>query len=260
MELSQAGILADVPRTGRYLRFSLTQPATAGDALRCPVPSVDGRSVVMGVGPALATALGAQVPKLREFPVLAGHGIAVPVTPTALYCWLRYEGDADAGDLVLLTRQLEKALAPTLHLDRVLDAFRHGRGPSGHGRDLTGYEDGTETPAEQDNMVGRRRSDNEELDNAPASAHAKRTTQESFEPEAFVLRRSLPWAVGHKAALMFVAYGCSFDAFEVQLRRMVGLDDGITDALFRIFKPVSGACFWCPPLRARRLDLRALAL
>jgi len=301
MELSQAGILADAPRTGRYLLFSLTQPATAGDALRCLVPLVDGRSVVVGVGPVLAAALGAQVPRLHEFPALAGHGVAVPVTPTALCCWLRGEGDADAGDLVLLTRRLEKALAPTLHLDRVLDAFRHGRGPSGHGRDLTGYEDGTENPpgmaaeatalvqgqgagldgssfmavqqwvhdfdafeamgaAEQDDLVGRRRSDNEELEDAPASAHVKRTAQESFEPEAFVLRRSMPWAVGHKAGLMFVAFGCSFDAFEAQLRRMVGLDDGITDALYRISKPVSGAYFWCPPLRAGRLDLRALSL
>jgi putative iron-dependent peroxidase len=170
MELSQASILADVTRTGRYLLFSLTQPATAGDALRCLVPLVDGRSAVVGVGQALAAALGAQVPRLHEFPVLAGHEVAAPVTPTALCCWLRGEGDADAGDLVLLTRQLKKALAPTLYLDRVLDAF------------------------------------------------------------------------------------------EAQLRRMVGLDDGITDALFRIFKPVSGAYFWCPPLRAGRLDLRALSL
>jgi len=33
--------------------------------------------------------------------------------------------------------------------------------------------------------VGRRRNDNEELDDAPESAHVKRTAQESFGPEAF---------------------------------------------------------------------------
>lgn len=301
MEFSQSGILAEVPRVGRYLLFSLTQPAAAGDALRRLVPLVDGRSVVLGVGPALTIALDAQVRGLRDFPALTGPEVAVPATPAALCCWLRGEGDTDAGDLVLLTRALEKALAPALQLDRVLDAFRHGRATDDHGRDLTGYEDGTENPAGsaaemaalvqgqgagldgssfmavqqwvhdfdafealgvagQDDAMGRRRGDNEELDDAPASAHVKRTAQESFQPEAFVLRRSMPWAAGHKAGLMFVAFGRSFDAFEAQLRRMVGLDDGVTDALFRISSPVSGAYFWCPPLRAGRLDLRALAL
>ena len=31
----------------------------------------------------------------------------------------------------------------------------------------------------------------------------------------------------------FVAFGHSFEAFEVQMRRMVGTDDGIVDALFK---------------------------
>jgi len=301
MELAQPGILTEVPSTGRYLLFSLAQPATAREALRRLAALADGRGVVVGLGPRLADALGAPVPGLHEFPALTGPEVAVPATPTALCCWLRAEGEADAGDLVLLTRRLEQAVAPALRLDRVLDAFRHGRSPSGHGRDLTGYEDGTENPqgedavaaalvagqgagldgssfmavqqwvhdfdafeamstAEQDDMVGRRRGDNEELDDAPASAHVKRTAQESFEPEAFVLRRSMPWAAGHQAGLMFVAFGRSFDAFEAQLRRMAGLDDGITDALFRMSRPVSGAYFWCPPLQGGRLDLRALGL
>ena len=63
------------------------------------------------------------------------------------------------------------------------------------------------------------------------------------------MRRSLPWADATRAGLMFVAFGKSFDAFEAQLRRMVGEDDGIVDALFRFTRPVSGAYFWCPPLR-----------
>ncbi len=183
----------------------------------------------------------------------------------------------------------------------MIEAFRHGRGPNGHGRDLTGYEDGTENPvgeaAEaaafvrgggpgldggsyaavqqwvhdfdafeklgqpgQDHAIGRRHSDNEELDDAPDSAHVKRTAQESFEPEAFVLRRSMPWALAHKAGLMFVAFGHSFDAFEAQMRRMAGQEDGIVDALFQFTKPVNGAYFWCPPVADGRLDLRALGL
>jgi putative iron-dependent peroxidase len=302
MKSAQAGILAPVPPQGRYLFFSLNHTEALGECLLHLAALADGRNVVAGLGGALVDALGAKVPGLREFPVIGGHGVEVPSTPTALWCWLR---GTDRGKLVLTTRALERALAPALHLDRVIEAFRHGRGPNGHGRDLTGYEDGTENPKdaaaekaalvhrqgagmngssfvavqqwahdfdafeamstrEQDNAVGRRRRDNHELQDAPASAHVKRTAQESFTPEAFVLRRSMPWALGHKAGLMFVAFGKSFDAFEAQMRRMAGQEDGITDALFRISRPVSGAFFWCPPVKedahGGRLDLRQIGL
>ena len=50
------------------------------------------------------------------------------------------------------------------------------------------------------------------------------------------------------------------DAFEAQLRRMVGAEDGVTDALFQFTRPVTGAYFWCPPMRNGRLDLRAVGL
>lgn len=49
-------------------------------------------------------------------------------------------------------------------------------------------------------------------------------------------------------------------AFEVLLRRMVGVEDGIGDALFSFTRPISGADFCCPPLRAGKLDLRAPGL
>jgi putative iron-dependent peroxidase len=299
MEFVQGGILQPVPTVARYVFFSLAAPVALRESLARLADMVDGESIVCGLGASVVAALGATVPGLREFPVLERAkegGVEVPATPTALCCWLR---GSERGELVLRTRTLEKALAPAFRLDRVLDAFRHGKGPNGHGRDLTGYEDGTENPTgdaaeeaafvtdgdpglrgssfaamqqwvhdfdafeamrpeEQDCAVGRRRSDNEELEDAPESSHVKRTAQESFDPEAFVLRRSMPWAMSNKAGLMFVAFGRSFYAFEAQMRRMAGLDDGIVDAMFRISKPVSGAYFWCPPMREGKLDLRLL--
>lgn len=297
---AQPGILAPAPRVGRYLYFSLTAtaPDALGTALQRLAPLVDGATVVVGLGPDTVRALGAKVPGLRPFPVLDNAAVALPSTPTALWCWLR--GD-DAGDLLLASRRLVQVLAPAFALDRVVDGFCHGQGPNGHGRDLTGYEDGTEnpcdaeaeaaalvsdggaglvggsfaalqqwehdldafermTPQQQDDMVGRRRSDNEELDDAPTSAHVKRTAQESFTPEAFVLRRSMPWAEGMRSGLMFVAFGCTFDAFEAQLRRMAGLEDGVVDALFQMSRPVTGAYVWCPPVQGGQLDLRAVGL
>ena len=116
------------------------------------------------------------------------------------------------------------------------------------------------SPHQQDDAVGRRRSDNVELADAPPSAHVKRTAQESFEPPAFMLRRSMPWTEGPGAGLMFVAFGASFAAFEAQLARMVGAEDGITDAIFDFTRPITGAYFWCPPMRDGQLDLRVLGL
>jgi putative iron-dependent peroxidase len=44
------------------------------------------------------------------------------------------------------------------------------------------------------------------------------------------------------------------------MRRMLGLEDGLVDALFGFSRPLTGAHFWCPPVREGRLDLRHLDL
>jgi len=293
MSEPQTAILAPLPALGRYLSFSARPQGELRAALRALAELADGERLVVGLGESLVRALGRNVPGLHSFASAVGPGLELPATPAALWCWLR--GD-DRGDLVHLTRKVQAAVDGALALDQVIEAFRHGGG-----RDLSGYEDGTENPTgdaameaafvagqgkgldgaslvavqqwlhdfgrfdamsprEQDQTIGRRRSDNVELDDAPASAHVKRTAQESFEPEAFMLRRSMPWSEGVRSGLMFVAFGKSFDAFEVQLQRMIGAEDGITDALFRFTRPITGAYFWCPPLRDGRLDLRALGL
>ena len=51
-----------------------------------------------------------------------------------------------------------------------------------------------------------------------------------------------------------------FDPFEALLRRMVGAEDGVSDALFRFTSPVSGSYFWCPPVANDRLDLALLGM
>jgi porphyrinogen peroxidase len=300
--LYQPGIFDPIPAVARYVVFALTEQGRSRDAvqeaLRRLSPLANGSDVVLGIGPALAAALGAQVPGLHEFRELSGHGVKVPSTPATLWCWVR--GD-DLGDLLHLTRKVQKALSPAFAVRHVVDAFRHSLGESGHGRDLTGFEDGTENPVgeaaqaaafvsgqgdgldgasfvavqqwvhdldafealgdeERDHSIGRRMSDNEEIEDSPVSAHVKRTAQESFEPEAFVLRRSMPWMMSMQAGLMFVAFGRSLYAFEAQMRRMAGEDDGVTDALFRISRPVNTAFFWCPPMRGGKLDLRQIGL
>ncbi|MNH42533.1 putative deferrochelatase/peroxidase YfeX [compost metagenome] len=73
-----------------------------------------------------------------------------------------------------------------------------------------------------------------------------------------MVRRSVAWADARGAGLAFVALGHSFDAFEVQLRRMSGLEDGIIDGLYRFSRPLSGGYYWCPPMSDAGVDLRSL--
>jgi len=68
----------------------------------------------------------------------------------------------------------------------------------------------------------------------------------------------MPWADAEKEGLVFVVFGHSFQAFEALLNRMLGLDDGITDALFNFTRPVTGSYLWCPPIKDGDLDLSTL--
>jgi porphyrinogen peroxidase len=237
--------------------------------------------------------LGKKIPGLRPFPTHFDNGLILPSNSAALWCWLR---GADRGDLLHTSRKLVEAVGSEFNLDAIIDGFNFGGGwdltgyedgtenPQGKKaleaaivQGQGGGLDGSSFVAvqqwvhdfkafdsmsseDQDNAIGRRKSDNKELKDAPPSSHVKRTAQESFEPEAFVLRRSMPWADGMRGGLNFVAFGKSFDAFEAQLRRMVGAEDGITDALFKFTLPITGSYFWCPPMAGNRLDFRALAL
>ncbi len=285
----QPAILADLPRAARFLSFHLAPEADPREALEAIRHWPADGSCVIGLGLATVLACGGAVEGLHELEPLTGPGFAVPVTPVALWCWLR--GD-DRGELILRTHELLATVAPLFEPVQILDAFQYR-----DGRDLTGYVDGTENPtgdaavaagiaadgssfvavqqwiheldrfndlsqSDRDDTFGRRLSDNEEFADAPPSAHVKRTAQEDFDPPAFMVRRSMPWADDQSEGLVFVAFGNSLDAFIRQMRHMAGLDDGIVDALFRFTRPVTGAACWCPPLAVDGdgLDLSALGL
>jgi len=287
----QPGILdAPVPAQARHLFFSLHTPAALAGVLDALLLQVDGSRVVAGFGAPLVLALGRSIEGLRAFPQLTA-AVDNPCTQHDLWLWVR---GADRGELWLLSQDLEKRLAPAFALVEATDAFRHKSGHDLTGYE-DGTENPVEDAAveaaivagdvpgvsgssfaafqlwrhdldcfkalpqaEQDDIIGRRKSDNEELDEAPVSAHVKRTAQESFEPEAFIVRRSMPWADERGAGLAFLAFGHSFDAFEVQLRRMSGLEDGVVDALYRFSRPLTGGYYWCPPMGEAGLDLSAV--
>lgn len=286
----QPGILRALPHRACYLTFDLNPTANIETIMQC-LESIDIENNVTGIGASLLEFMDCKIVNTVKMPGLTSGNINIPSTPAALWCWLQ---DEDQGKLMHRARRLANQLSSAFKLVSTLDAYLYDEG-----RDLTGYEDGTENPEgedalqaailsdsnpgldgssfvavqlwqhnlnrfesftsqQQDHIIGRRLSDNEELENAPESAHVKRTAQESYSPEAFILRRSMSWSSELEGGLQFVAFGCSFYAFEALLNRMTGMEDGVTDGLFQFSQPQTGAYYWCPPARERRLNLDAL--
>jgi len=291
-QFSQPGILAPTPVCGRSLAFRLAQEVDPRPVLARLRDGFSPDWGVVGLGEPLIRALGCEIPGLRTFPALSGSSCAIPSTQQALWILLRGQGPSELFDQFERIKSLTDA---AFILDDAMDTFTYAGG-----RDLTGYVDGTANPSpeespavalvesgeglagssfvavqrwehdlarfrahsqtQRDVMIGRSIETNEELDDAPASAHVKRTAQEEFEPEAFMVRRSMPWATAQAQGLEFIAYGSSLDPFEQVLRRMAGLDDDIVDALFTFSRPVTGGYYWCPPVTSGLLDFSVIGL
>lgn len=293
MKNTQPGILAPISAFSRYLEFSCIPEMDVTDVLRELASMKVDEDFVIGFGPGLVQKFGGSIGQLRPFPALSGPGCEIPSTQSDIWCCIR---GADRGAVFRKARDVANRIGAGFRQTRLVDGFKYDAGLdltgyedgtenpegdlavkaailAGSGdaldgssfvaiqqwvHDLDGFE--RRPQKDRDNIIGRRRSDNFELEDAPEFAHVKRTAQESFDPEAFVVRRSMPWADTNGEGLLFVAYGNSFDAFEAQLRRMVGLEDGILDGLFRFTRPISGGYYWCPPVSDGHLNLAAIGL
>lgn len=281
----QPATLAPCTPVGRSLTFRVAPESDVAKALRNLLEHYPLECGVFGIGEPAVLALGKKIDGLRTFPAMAGAAVSVPSTQDALCFLLR---GPDRGVLFDWTQQIRQIVGEAFVLTDVNDTFvYHGN------KDLTRFEDGTENPQDEDAVaaairpdgssflvvqrwvhdltrfrsfdeerrdliIGRRAETNEEIEDAPDSAHVKRSAQEDYDPPAFMVRRSMPWASGTAEGLEFIAHVESLDRFERVMRRMVGLDDGVVDALFQFSRPVTGGYYWCPPVKRDRLDLRAL--
>ena len=304
---SQGPILAPGARVGCVHVFDLAHGGSDPRAVLASLSeTLDAARSIVGLGAPLCSLLDRNWAWLRPFPALSGPGCSVASTQGALACMLL--GD-DRGELLHQSRALVRLLAPSFALAERVDTFVYregrdltgyvdgtenpkgeraasaaliaGRGPGLDGgsvlclqrwvHDLDAFE--RFSPAQRDALIGRSAQTNEELADAPSSAHVKRSAQESFEPDAFMVRRSMPFSAGFSApalrggaadnaesGLYFLAFCESIERYERVLRRMLGLDDGIVDGLFTFSRAVSGGYYFCPPVAAGKLDLRALGL
>jgi porphyrinogen peroxidase len=261
----QPRILASPSPHALFVRFGLR--AAGGVAgWTALVDAVDLSRTVVGIGQPLAALLGLKIEDLPDFTAMSTPGIDWPCTQGAL--WLALYGEDD-GELLYEARRLQKVLGEGVVVEDCIPVYQFKEG-----RDLSGYVDGTANPVgaaaeeaalredgssfvstqcwlhdlealdgmsslHRDHMIGRRLADNEELADAPYSAHVERTAQEEV---GFLLRRSMPWGSLGRAGLAFVAYSRDPQTFVAHGRRMLGLDDGIWDAIFQLSRPLTGLC------------------
>jgi putative iron-dependent peroxidase len=285
----QAAILAPPPSAARFVTFALGAGADPTGVLRALDTLEPDPKMVLGIGLPVVAGAGYTVAGLRGFPADLP---AFPATQRALWLYLVH---ADRGQMFDVGRAFARRFADTLTVVEEVDAFGYrggrdlsgfedgtanpvgdaavaaaiiaGRGPGLDGGSFVAVQRWVHdleavarmSVAARSGAIGRDLETNAELADAPASAHVKRTEQESFEdPPGFIVRRSMPYGGVGEHGLNFVAYGESLDRFERQLRRMSGHDDGIPDGLLSFTRAVSGSYYFCPPVHGGHYDLRAL--
>lgn len=239
---------------------------------------------VLGLGRGLVDRIAGPdaIPALRAM-ADRGGGAAPSCPAEQADLWLLVPGD-DPGAALHAARTVLRALQPAFTLERERSLYLH-RG----GRDLSGYVDGTENPsgqdavaaaivdegplagstfaavqswqhqldalaahppARRDQLIGRTADSDEELADAPPSAHVKRTAQEDFDPPTFLVRRSMPWGGVEAHGLLFLAYSVDPAGFDRMLGRMLGEEDGVVDDLFTFSRVLDGGHYWCPAVDA----------
>jgi putative iron-dependent peroxidase len=287
MTVYQTSIFEPLPNHSRYLTFELSKGSDRS-TIKTLLSSLTINDMVVGLGPELMGSLDLEIPGMKEMPEFICRDETLPRQTNNLWIWLK--GD-NPGDLLHRSQQIVDSLSNCFALTSCNDGFFYsdGRDLTGYvdGTENPQGEDALSvslienpnsainqssfvsvqqwqhnfsrfnqlTVEQQDDLIGRHKSSNEEFESAPNSAHVKRTAQESFTPEAFLLRRSMPWINSMDSGLMFVAFANSFYPFESILNRMTGSEDGIVDGLFEISRPINGAYYWCPALNKNRLCL-----
>jgi porphyrinogen peroxidase len=279
MRSPQSGIFALGTASHAYLELRATDvpglvPAVA--ALREPRTTMGGVNLVAGFRPALWP--GDAPEGLYGFDVDVGF---MPATQQDAVLWI----SGASYDVVFDVARAALAELSTV----AAVAEETSSWPYHHDRDLTGFIDGTENPtlldapeivlvpegkpgaggtilllqkwvhdsaeweslpvAAQEAVIGRRKSDSEELDPKPVDSHAARTDQDTF---GHIFRRNMPYGTVTDHGTMFVGFCAEQGPLQVMLESMAGLKTGTRDALTRHTRPLTGAYYFVPSTDALR--------
>lgn len=215
------------------------------------------------------------------YPIIGKDNLVARGSQCDLLVWIQ----SSAHDMNLqLALDFQQQLAAIASLELEVHGFRYL-----DSRDLTGFIDGTENPAEdrapevalipegkigaggsfvltqkwahdleafrqldvaeQERVIGRTRADSVELEDAPPTAHIRRTDVKIEGHPLEIYRRSVPYGGVQDHGLYFLAFSCELIRFAIQLDRMFGCaEDGLVDRLTDFSTPVSGS-YWFAPSR-----------
>jgi putative iron-dependent peroxidase len=252
-------------------------------SLREPRTTMGGVNLVAGFRPELwSTVVPDEAPMgLEGFNAeLAGNdGFVMPATQRDAVLWL----SGSAYDVIFDTSRA--AIAALAGIGAV--AEETSSWPYHHDLDLTGFIDGTENPTlieaaevvlipdgqpgaggtvlllqkwahdageweslpieRQEQVIGRRKLDSEELEDKPADSHVASTDQDRFGK---IFRRNMPYGTVTDHGTMFVGFCRDRQPLAVMLESMAGLTTGTRDALTRFTRPLTGAYYFVPSAAA----------
>jgi putative iron-dependent peroxidase len=250
----------------------------AVSSLREPRTTMGGVNLVAGFRPELWRGVnpGEAPAELAGYnvPIVGVDGFTMPATQHDAVLWI----SGSAYDVVFDVSCM--ALAELAGVAAV--ATETTSWPYRHDLDLTGFIDGTENPSlieapgyvvvpdgelgaggtilllqkwahsaqwqslpleTQELVIGRRKSDSEELDDKPADSHVASTDQDRFGK---IFRRNTPYGSVTDHGTMFVGFCSRQRPLAAMLESMAGLAGGTRDALTLYTTPVSGAYYFIP--------------
>jgi putative iron-dependent peroxidase len=102
--------------------------------------------------------------------------------------------------------------------------------------------------AEQEDAVGRRKTDSAEYEEAPASSHKKKSDVKVRRRDVKIYRRSYPFWSAFESGLLFICYQADLSQFEAIKKSMVSTAGGGHDQLEDVYHAVEGGYYFMPPL------------
>ncbi len=289
MNTAQGGIFALGTASHAYLEFDASGApdalVRAIASLREPRTTMGGVNLVAGFRPELwRDAVPGDAPAgLDGFDeeLVGSGGFTMPATQHDAVLWL----SGSAYDVVFETAR--GAIAELSGLATLVEETSSW--PYMHDRDLTGFIDGTENPslmdapglvlvpegepgaggtilllqkwahdahawealsdAEQEAVIGRRKTDSVELEDKPDDSHVASTDQDVYGK---IFRRNMPYGTVSDHGTMFVGFSATQRPLTAMLESMAGIDDGSPDALTRFTTPLTGAYYFVPSTEALR--------
>jgi putative iron-dependent peroxidase len=252
-------------------------------SLREPRTTIGGVNLVAGFRPELwaSVAPGASPKGLTGFnePMVGADDYTLPATQHDIVVWLA----GAAYDVVFdLSRGVVSALSAHATLAHEIVGWPYHRD-----LDLTGFEDGTENPtlveattvavlepgspgeggsvlllqqwehdadrwdtlpvADQEQVLGRRKLDGDELDPRPVTSHVARTDQEQFGK---VFRRNIGYGTLAWHGTIFVGFSRDRDRLDAMLGSMIARGGGPRDRLTDFAHALTGAYYFVPSSEA----------